>query len=184
MTAATLERTVRTSPDSVFRKNVFVKFPDGRTSQKSPSICATPSAAEAISSVLAEAGSPNSVLYDGFADSPYKPLFTTNDKGEEVLNTMGGGIAQVDEDGDPTGVPYLLFPVQPKAEDGKFPGPVINAGILLSYFNHGVPSEEGEGPDVNAETNAALAANVFLKNAKKEIAWETYNQGFTDIAPE
>jgi len=106
-------------PDSLFNSGVVVVAPNGQKSWRSPRDCATNYGAARISDVLTS---------DNMMAFPCTLIL------DWVLQQSGGF-----HDSEP--VPYCIFS-KDRLPDGPFDGPRINAGILLDYFNHGIPSNK------------------------------------------
>ncbi len=105
-------------PSSYFDYNVFVTAPDGQTTKRAPRYCATDKGAAEISNVLSSCGRAHMACQVYHAPAMH----------------LAGGWSDNKE------VPWLRFAKDTDDQvNGPYTGPGINCGLMLDYFNHGIP---------------------------------------------
>ena len=115
-------------PAKYFNSGVYVTAPDGRTTPRNPRYCATDFGAAEIANVLSASGRAHLMCSSG-EKRPAMPGWSETNTGAWK---------------DSETVPYLRFRVDvgktQDPESGPYTGPLVNAALLLDYFNHGYPA--------------------------------------------
>lgn len=138
-------------PSKFFRHDVVVIAPNGgKQTPCHPRYCASDSATSELAAVLSEERGFNCT-----------PLFGG---GPPNVNPLGGGWAYSDKVG---WIKITLVAGDPRAKPPVAEvAMLLNAGLVLDYFNHGIPSRNA------------------LNNAEAEIRMDLFYQGFVPDAPD